>query len=164
MSDTKTQARPQLSVHIRWCIRKDMPEVLAIEASCFQWPWDEGDFIAHLRERNVIAMLAESKGQVVGFMVYELHKNKLRIINFAVHEDFRFKGVGRQMVHKLASKLSLDRRSRLSVEVRDTNLDAQLFFKAMGFECMESIRGYYEETDEDAYRFVRRYGGTDASR
>ena len=75
----------QLPVHIRWMIRRDMPEVLAIEEQCFEFPWSEEDFIRCLRQRNCIGMVAEHSERVVGFMIYELHKNRLHILNFAVH-------------------------------------------------------------------------------
>jgi [ribosomal protein S18]-alanine N-acetyltransferase len=29
--------------HIRWMIRRDMPEVLAIEAASFEFPWLEDE-------------------------------------------------------------------------------------------------------------------------
>lgn len=148
-----TATKPQLAVHIRWCIRRDMDSVLRIESQSFDFPWTEDDFIKELRNRNVIGMVAEASERVVGFMVYELQKQRLTIHDFAVHEDYRFKGVGRQMVRKLTSKLSHDRRSQVDVMVRESNLDAQLFFRAMGFRCVETLRGLYEETDDDAYRF-----------
>lgn len=153
-----TATKTQLAVHIRWMIRRDMPEVLAIEHHN-QLPWLEDDFIRCLRQRNAIGMVVEHRGLIVGFMVYELHKHQLRILNFAVHEDWRFKGVGRAMVTKLVTKLSHDRRSRITLEIRETNLDAQLFFRAMGFKCVSTIRGSYEDTDEDAYAFSYRYRG-----
>src|SRR5262245_13193942 len=95
-----------LPVHIRWMIRRDMPEVLAIEKQCFEFPWQDEDFIRCLRQRNCIGMVAEAGERVVGFMIYELHKNRLHILNFAVHEDYRRRGVGRQMAKKLVGKLS----------------------------------------------------------
>lgn len=154
----KTATKPQVNVHIRWMIRRDFPEVLAIEQSCFDWPWTEEDLVSHLRQRNIIAMSCERDERVVGFMVYELQKHTLKILNFAVHESFRHRGVGRQMVRKLASKLSEDRRSRISVMVRESNLDGCLFFKAVGFVCVQTIRQPYEETEEDGYEFSFRYG------
>ena len=66
-------------VHIRWMIRRDMPAVLGIENSCFEFAWNEDDFIRCLRQRNCIGMVAEEDEQVVGFMIYELHKNRLHI-------------------------------------------------------------------------------------
>src|SRR5215471_1645201 len=119
-----------LPVHIRWMIRRDMPEVLAIEKQCFEFPWQDEDFIRCLRQRNCIGMVAEAGERVVGFMIYELHKSRLHILNFAVHEGFRRRGVGCQMVAKLISKLSSHRRTRITLEVRETNLAAQLFFRA----------------------------------
>lgn len=154
----KTTTRPQVAVHIRWMIRKDMDAVLEIEAQCFEFPWNEEAFIRCLRQRNCIGMVAESNKRVVGFMVYELHKHRLHVLNFAVHEDFRFKSVGRQMVAKLKSKLSVDRRSRIMLEIRETNVDAQLFFKAMGLRAVSTLRRFYEDTPEDAYLFQYRFG------
>ena len=88
-------------VHIRWMIRRDMPTVLGIENSCFEFAWNEDDFIRCLRQRNCIGMVAEEDEQVVGFMIYELHKNRLHILNFAVHADHRRAGVGKAMLTKL---------------------------------------------------------------
>src|SRR5439155_698350 len=81
-----------------------------------------------LRQRNCIGMVAEQGEKVVGFMIYELHKAKLHILNFAVHPGCRRLGVGAQMVQKLISKLSSHRRTRITLEVRETNLGALLYF------------------------------------
>lgn len=154
-----TATKNQISTHIRWMVRKDMPEVLAIEQACFEWPWQEDDFIRCLRQRNAIGMICEHAAKVVAFMVYELHKHRLHVLNFAVHPEWRFKGAGAAMVKKLVTKLSHDRRSRIMLEVRETNLDACLFFKRMGFRCVSVLRGFYEDTPEDAFLFQYRYRG-----
>ena len=147
--------KAQVRVHIRWMIRRDMPEVLAIEHASFEFPWCEEDFLRCLRQRNCIGMVAEHGERVVGFMIYELHKNKLHILNFAVHPEFRRQGVGRQMVGKLVGKLSSHRRTRITLDVRETNLAAQLFFRVQGFRAVEVAREHYEDTGEDA--FVMQY-------
>ena len=51
--------KQQLSVHIRWMIRRDMSDVLEIENNSFEFPWFEEDFIRCLRQRNCIGMVAE---------------------------------------------------------------------------------------------------------
>lgn len=137
--------------HIRWMIRRDMPEVLAIEGSSFEFPWSEDDFIRCLRQRNCIGMVAEHEEQVVGFMIYELNRSDLHILNFAVRPDARRRGVGMQMLDKLVGKLSQQRRTRISLEVRETNLAAQLFFKNTGFVCVSLLKDFYDDTTEDAY-------------
>ncbi len=144
-------------VHIRWMIRRDMPSVLEIENGSFEFPWSEEEFIRCLRQRNCIGMVAESNEEVTGFMIYELDKNKLHLLNFAVHQKFRRSGVGRAMIEKLVSKLTNQRRSRITLEVRETNLQAQIFFRELGFRAISVLRQYYEDTPEDAYIMQYRY-------
>lgn len=146
-----THEKQKLSIHIRWMIRRDMPEIRDIESSSFEFPWTEDDFIRCLRQRNCIGMVCEHEEQVVGFMIYELHKTRLHIINLAVHPGFRRRGIGGQMVEKLVSKLSRQRRDKILLEVRETNLEAQLFFRESEFRAVSVLRDFYEDTTEDAY-------------
>src|SRR5213078_3611073 len=83
--NTGRTPKEQVKVHIRWMIRRDMPEVLQAEQESFEYAWTEEDFLKCLRQRNCIGMVAEHTEKVVGFMIYELHKSKLHILNFAVH-------------------------------------------------------------------------------
>ena len=148
---TVPTSQTQVRVHIRWMIRRDMPEVLAIEHAGFDFPWSEEEFLRVLRQRNCIGMVAELGERVVGFMIYELHKSKLNILDFAVHPEFRRQGVATQMVEKLAGKLSSHRRTRIILHVRETNLPAQVFFRAQGFKASEVVREHFADTSEDAY-------------
>jgi ribosomal-protein-alanine N-acetyltransferase len=151
------QQREQLRVHIRWMIRRDMAEVLDIEREGFEFSWSEDDFIRCLRQRNCIGMVAEHDDRVVGFMIYELHRTRLHLLNFAVAEDIRRQRVGTQMLSKLLAKLSAQRRTRIVLEVRETNLSAQLFFRSLGFRAVSVLRDFYEDTTEDAYLMQYRY-------
>lgn len=157
-----THAKQEICVHIRWMIRRDMSEVLDIESGSFEFPWSEEDFIRCLRQRNCIGMVAEYDERVVGFMIYELHKNQLHILNFAVSDRVRRHKVGRQMVSKLIGKLSFQRRNKILLEVRETNLSAQLFFRNAGFRAVNVLRDFYDDTVEDAYVMSYRYKPTAA--
>ncbi len=148
INDTEKE---QIKVHIRWMIRRDMQEVLQTEQQCFQQSWTEEDFLRCLRQRNCIGMVAECGDKVIGFMIYELHKNKLHILNFAVHPEHQRFGVGKQMSAKLISKLSSHRRTRVTLEVRETNLSGQVFFRNQGFKAIRVLRSFYEDSNEDAY-------------
>lgn len=156
MAITKATAAPtKTRAHIRWMIRRDMAEVLDIERLSFENAWCEEEFIACLRQRNCIGMVAEvgTTERLAGFMCYELHAKRLHIVNFAVHPDFRRTEVGFQMIDKLKNKLSSQRRTRITFPVRETSLNGQLFLKAMGFSVINTLRNYYSDSDEDAYLF-----------
>jgi len=140
-------------------IRCDMLEVYAIEAESFEFPWSETDFDRCLRQRDCIGMVAEHDDRIAGFMIYELNKTRIHLISLAVAANYIRRGVGTQMVGKLIRKLSAKRRTRITLEVRESNLPAQLFFSKLGFLAVSVLRDYYEETPEDAYGMRYRLRG-----
>lgn len=151
MAGTMLRAPDRVRIHIRWMIRRDLSDVMQIELGSFDYSWDEEDFLRCLRQRNCIGMVAEQGDQIVGFMIYELHKNKLNVLNFAVAPQFRRKGIGAQMCTKLIAKLQSHRRSKITLAVRETNLAAQLFFKGFEFRANKVMKKYYEDSGEDAF-------------
>ena len=151
-----TATKQRLRTHVRWCIRRDCPEVLRIDTDSFPDPWSEDDFLRHLRRRNCIAMVAEYGDRVVGFMVYELEADHLTVARLAVAPECRGRGVGRQLVDKLVGKLSSHRRTRLELVARESNLGGHLFLRACGFRAETVEPDWYEDTGEDGYAFAFR--------
>jgi ribosomal-protein-alanine N-acetyltransferase len=128
-----------------------MTEVLEIEQEAFEFPWSDDDFTRCMRQRNCIGMVAEMADSVVAFMIYELHRSRLHVLNFAVRRSHRRLGVGTQMMEKLVGKLTPERRSRIVLEVRERNLPAQLFFRTLGYRAISVLKDFYQDTTEDAY-------------
>lgn len=152
------------STYVRWMIRADMPAVQELESWAFEFPWTEVDFIRCLRQRNCIGMVAEQDDQFAGFMIYELHQSRLHLLSLAVNKEFQRRGVGTAMVKKLTGKLSHDHRNRITLEVRETNLAAQLFFKHTGFRAVKVLRDFYEDSKEIAYAMRYLHAGDATSR
>lgn len=147
------EQREAIEIQIRWLIRRDNTDVLAIESECFsEFAWSEEDLICCLRQRNCIGMVATHECAVVGYMIYEVHELSLNILNFAVSPTCKRRGIGTSMIDKLVDKLSQKRRRFIDALIRETNLDAQLFFKKNDFFFTREIdRNTYEDTEEDAY-------------
>ena len=148
--------RSSTGIHIRWMIRRDMPEVMRTERASFEYSWTEDDFLRCLRQRNCIGMVAEQGDSIIGFMIYELHKTRLHVLNFAVHPSARRTGIGGLMVGKLIYKLISHRRQKITLAVRERNLPAQMFFSRHGFKATKLLRKYYEDSGEDAYQMELR--------
>ena len=113
-----------------------------------------------LRRKCCIGMVAEQGEKILGYMLYDLEKSKIRLLNLAVHPSFRRQGVGWAMLHNprmvglgagLLTKLSEHRRMSCVLAVRDSNLPAHLFFKACGFQAIKVLRQHYSDSGEDAY-------------
>jgi ribosomal-protein-alanine N-acetyltransferase len=152
--------RTGIPIRTRWMIRADMPEVQRIERASFASAdaWSEDDFIQCLRQRNQIGMVAldNRNEQVLGYFLYQLHKTRIQIVSLAVMPEVRRRGIASICVGRLVSKLSVNRRTRVVAEVRETNLPAQLFFRACGFKAVQVLRGKMDDPGEDAYKFVYR--------
>ena len=128
------RSKRRLRIHIRWMIRRDIPEVLEIERLGAADPWDEDAIVALLRQRNVIGMVAEDtmSDHILGHMIYELHRTRIELVRLVVHPAYRRRGVGTMMVGRLKAKMSQNRRTSWCCLVSETQLDVQLFLRASG--------------------------------
>jgi len=154
MTSTDTTLDP----HIRWLIRRDVDEVLAIEKRSFMKPWTEEDFLTALKQRNVIGCVYDTDhSRVDGFVIYELHKTRLHILNFAVDPQSRRTGVGSAMVDRLKGKLSQQRRAELTAIVSERNIQAQLFFQKHGFIARGILPDHFDG-GIDGYEMIYREG------
>lgn len=136
--------------HIRWMVRRDMPEVLQIDSNCYT-PWGEEEILAHLRSRNVIGMVAEQDDFVVGFMIYELNKSHLEIKRLCTGNSCQKNNIGLAMIKKLKEKLSSHRRTSLHFVAPDFALPLHLFLKSSGFVAKGVYKNHFD--DDDGYFF-----------
>lgn len=126
--------------HVRWMIRRDMPFVIENDKS-YSDRWSEDAYLSYLRKRNAIGMVVETD-EVMGHMVYELHKHKIVLVRIAVHQDNKRCGCGTSMIRKLTGKLSPLKRSSIEVDVDEYNLVGQQFLRSCGFVAI-SVSGRY---------------------
>lgn len=131
-------------VHVRWSLLRDFPAVVEIEAACFDDPWTEDEFKTTLRSRNVIMVVAERDGRVVGYAVYEIGKSALKILTLGVAPDARRAGVGIALAARVVNKAAGSGRAA-RVVVSEKNLAAQLFFRACEFRAVRVKRDAFTD-------------------
>jgi hypothetical protein len=111
----------------RWLIRRDIEPALELGA---MWPWDQGDMIAHNKQRNVIAMVCEnSDQQIVGWIAYTLGPSHVSIANIACDD---WTAPATALMQRLLNKMG-DRRDLITVSVPDYQDDILCMFRACGF-------------------------------
>ena len=143
----------KLSIDLRWLCRKDLPEVVAIEKACFSHPFNEDNFTSLLRDRNTIGIVAENENsRVLGFMIYELRRHSIHILDIAVDSFFFRNGIGSLLLYRLKLKLSSNsQRKSITIRVKESNLRALNFFKSEEFIVTKIDRGWYDDSDDDAF-------------
>lgn len=150
----------QHSTRVRWLIRRDLAQVVEIEQLCFPSPWSEKEFLEYLRNRSCIGYVVTPAGndrQVLGFAIKQFAVDRAEITNLAVHPSCWRRGHGRRLVAHLQAEV--ERRELLLVCVRETNVTAQVFFRACGFRLTHVERDFYADIDEERYCFEWRKGG-----
>lgn len=140
-------------LRLRWMIRRDLPEILEIENASFEFPWRKKDFF-RVMSTNSCGMVIELDDIVVGYIIYQLRRSSIHISKLCIARRWRSRRFGEAMIAWLKNKLDPPLRRRIVIEVPETNLNAQLFFRAMGFRCVAIMRGYYKESDDDAYSMI----------
>ncbi len=143
-------------VGLRWLLRKDIPAVMKIEKASFEFPWTEEELVGCLRTTKCFGMVAELDSKVVGYMLYTLESESLMLNNLAVCPKHRREGIGEALVKKLFKKLAMlgtepAKYRSIHLPLCETNLDAQLFFKHLGFKAVAVLHDFYDDTDRDAY-------------
>ena len=113
--------------------------------------WSKADFIAVLQSKDYCGLVVVEKKKVLGFVIYCLMVDKIHICNLAVHKGYLCQGVGTRILDKMKSKLV--RRKIMEIDIRESNLYAQLWLRDRDFKATGVVRRWYEDTDEDAYKF-----------
>lgn len=143
----------QPAIHTDWLVPRNLPDVVAIEQLSYTTPWTEKAFKSCLARSNCVGLVAELGNRVVGFVIFETTKKRILLLNMAVHPKFRRNGVATTMLASLVRRLSNNKQELIVAEVRESNLAAQLFFRSLNFRAVEVFRKYYDDTEEDAYKF-----------
>jgi ribosomal-protein-alanine N-acetyltransferase len=121
---------------------EDLEAVAAIQqASPGAARWNVADY---LDQDFRVAMVGN---RIAGFLVARaLAADEREILNLAVAPEFRGKGVARALLDQAFEAF----RGSVFLEVRESNLVAQEFYKSLGFKELSRRKGYYESPPETA--------------
>lgn len=141
--------------HIRWMIQHDLPQVLAIEQCSFDHPWDQDDFKSLSANRDVVLKVAafpyKHDSEIVGFVVYQIARDHVHLVNLCVCPDTLRHGIGTMLLDSVKTRLRADRRQRLTAVVSEKNTTAQLFLRGNGCVATSVVR--HDWDDRDCYTF-----------
>lgn len=148
----KEQAHQILPVEITAMRRRHLPAVLRIEGKVYPRPWSAGLFLSELAQKGSRAyFVARHQGRVVGYAGVMILGDEGHVTNIAVDPGFHRHKIGMRLLLALV-EASRERKVRsMTLEVRRNNEGAQAMYRKFGFQTVGVRRGYYVETNEDAY-------------
>ena len=149
------EASPVPEIELTRMRRRHLRRVLAIEGRVYPRPWSPSLFLAELAQRNARSYLvAKVGGQVVGYAGMMLTGADVHVTNIAVDPDWHSHKIGTRLLLALVTEAIARGARSISLEVRVTNTVAQSMYESFGFSVTSVRKGYYIETNEDAYVMV----------
>lgn len=132
----------------------DVEAVVEIERLSNSHPWTARNFHDALAS-GYLCMIARDHGAVGGFAVARLLLDEAELLLIAVTPEMRRQGVALLLWIELAERLQASGARTVHLEVRESNLAAQAFYRSRGF-AQSGVRpkyypiGAHESEREDA--------------
>jgi [ribosomal protein S18]-alanine N-acetyltransferase len=135
--------------------KEEIDQVLAIEQASFSMPWSRNLFLSEFRSPGVSTLLVSLASDapprmVTGYIVYWLVEDEMHILNLAVAQPYRRRGIARQLVLDAIKRAYAKGARRAFLEVRTSNTAAQKLYSNLGFTGSFVRKDYYDLPTEDA--------------
>ncbi len=142
--------------------REDLSEVVAIEAVSFALPWTEEMFETDLARKDLSEALVAridtgSPPPIAGYVCAWVVEEELHINNLAVSPRWRRRGIAAALLTAALERGHARGAECALLEVRVSNVAAQLLYRRHGFKPAGIRKRYYDHPVEDAV-IMRRDG------
>ena len=148
LAETSQQSQNLVIVPMRRAhIRKIMP----IEQQVYPRPWTAQVFVEELeqvRSGKRHYLVGTISDELVGYGGLLYVENDAHVTNLAVHPMWRSRGIATELMLDLAWEANRRGCEAMTLEVRHTNVAAQLLYRRFGFVPAGVRKKYYENRDD----------------
>lgn len=127
-----------------------VPQVAALEASCFSTPWSENSIRAELENPYAVWLTAMEGDTLAGYLGGQFGPDGGDIMTIATAPEFRGRGVAKRLISAMAAYFQKKSLRWLTLEVRPSNTAAVGLYQSMGFREVGRRPRYYKKPTEDA--------------
>jgi ribosomal-protein-alanine N-acetyltransferase len=131
---------------------RDLSAIEEIERSAYPTPWSRSMFAGELAKPSSICLGAidPARDQLVGYLIISRYVDAWHVMNVAVADEYRRRGIATQLMEHLFDVTANDARRGYTLEVRVSNEAAIQLYERLGFKARGIRRGYYTDNREDA--------------
>lgn len=133
-------------------------DIMAFDRLCFPTDcWKEEDWKELLEDERAVYCAALEDGRIVGDVFiynWQGEKDYVKIMNIAVHPDYRGQGLARRLLQRVTEDMRALGMRRFCGETRASNRAMQRAFEGCGYELDRVEEHYYDHPDESAYKYV----------
>ena len=126
-------------------------EVFEIARHSFTHPWSREMFENELLKNPFSEqILLRADGRIAGYLFMMTLFDECHIMDFAVHPEYRRKGIGKKIIFHLIERMKMKAVKKIFLEVRCSNFPAIDLYQKAGFVEIAVRKGYYADPKEDA--------------
>jgi ribosomal-protein-alanine N-acetyltransferase len=131
---------------------RDLNSIEEIERSSYPTPWSRSMFAGELAKPSSICLGAidTERNELVGYLIISRYVDAWHVMNVAVADPYRRRGIAIGLMERLFEDTSRDGRRGYTLEVRVSNEAAIRLYERLGFKARGIRRGYYTDNREDA--------------
>ncbi|MEO7068590.1 MAG: ribosomal protein S18-alanine N-acetyltransferase [Rhodanobacter sp.] len=130
---------------------EDLPAVVALESSGYEFPWSPNIFRDCLKAGHPCWVLC-AEAQVIGYGILSTGAGEAHVLNICIGAAHRSQGLGRHLLCRLLDIARWNGAERVFLEVRPSNPFAKALYESVGFREIGRRPRYYPAHDgrEDA--------------
>ena len=146
-------------MRLRLALVEDLPNIIKLEET-----FDVGDRASKESYKRLLksesVWVLENNKTIVGSAIVLVRANSrtARLYSVTVVENLRGQGLGKKIINEIVDKLKNLNYDKLSLEVKESNFNAQKLYESLGFEFIKSIENYYADSSA-AKRYVKSLKG-----
>ncbi len=137
---------------------ESLSDILEIEEACFSAPWTRkmlqaelsGNPFAHFLLAKQLPQGESGSVSLVGYLCFWIVFEEVRLMNLAVVESMRHKGIARALVMQALGVGLAQGAVKALLEVRASNRAAHGLYRNLGFHAVTTRPNYYTNPIEDA--------------
>jgi ribosomal-protein-alanine N-acetyltransferase len=138
------------AVDLRRLRSSDLDDMERIERQSYVTPWSRSMFAGELAKPNGVCIGAFQGADMLGYMIVAKYVDAWHVMNIAVDQGYRGRGVARALLEHLFESTREDAERGYTLEVRVSNDVAIHLYRSLGFVETGIRRGYYTDNREDA--------------
>jgi ribosomal-protein-alanine N-acetyltransferase len=107
------------------------------------WTWTAPRVAAHVRGQDSNVLTALVGDHLAGFAIMQFYAEHAHLNLFAVDPQYRRFGIGRKLLVWLEETARVGGIFTINLEVRANNVGGRAFYRALGYQEVRAIPGYY---------------------
>ena len=133
-------------------------ELVELEKKCFSDPWTATMFVGDLQSEQTCYFGAfDENDNLVGYAGMWMSVDEGQITNVAIHPDYRRRGIAYFLVVNLIQICRRNKLSSITLEVRESNINAISLYKKLEFIKVGVRKNYYKNPNENALLMTKTF-------